>query len=1541
MSPAILVSPAMHSSSSSSSVCASTPASSSVSNKPRKLVFRPLTFDKSRSSRHISISGPLHVETSNEYVLSSNSPMSSRSARSVSFPSSSINVRPRRAANPAITPTLTRSNDSISALFNKLDNELRKSHTHVTLDDHLALIVPTIVQKCVNFLESKDPVQGVFRINGSIRKIKRIELAIHQKGIDSFDFDTFRLDGDDGPNCYDVAMVLKRWLANLENGLITPQINSKLKRDRLSHLDSSFDEEEERELENYNDGYIADTDNDTTMADTSVATVLIHESLHPIEHAKSPEQEKETTNDTSSATCTSSHSSSAISSSFDHLVSEPHSLTICRLSKLPTENLHLFLYLLGFLNRLSREPTVSITKMTASNLAKIFQLSFFKSDDLTSSHPIFTTSALAEESSESLLESYKVNEDLLHSWIDSYDEIRHGLESSVSSKDADFQELLSHPSDPVYEPEARVPTNPLSSLDKVSKRRSMFGYRSFSNMFSSSSFSLASSRKSSYSSSCDEIDSTSVSCSPVENLKTGGASKSGAPVTSNGAKQHKESRSVSAPVRSSWGRKPLGEKSISSLESKQNVCVSSEKAKRINTPARRRPRSMFIERRLSSLFPTHDHHVQLDHHNQLDQHDQHDNHDHHNHHDHHSSTSTDIENNMLATKHILQKLLSPVFINAGKDMTDEDNVRPQPEFSNGMKDPDNLQGDRRSSQNSSVTEIEMDDLVEQQIHNDYERFFTQQQDSQSASLWKGTDSTPVDLAADVSGNVNVNSNFSMSVDKAPSAVSTGSTEPSTLPHSLQSPGPTLSTNVPTSFFSNESMPSLSSPSVSTSSPSTPSLSTLPPTTLPPSTMPPSTLPTYASSTSTASLPTAPLPPTEEELKKIRKRSTMMAIYVGLMSALGELIYGYDTGVINSMLEMSYVRRHFPSNGKSFSTTEVSVVTAILSVGTFFGALSSPLLSDRIGRKWCIVVDCSVIFNIGIILQVISDAIPLLCIGRFISGFGVGIISAVIPLYQAETAPKWIRGSIISFSQWAITVGLLISSAVSQGTHDMDSSACYRIPIGLQLIISCILSVIMCFLPESPRYYVKCGRLDDAIMSLSKLRRLPPDDEFLIEELIEIKASYDYEVSFGSTSLLDCFRNSPGRVCQRKRMFTGIMLQAFQQCSGINFIFYYGVNFFVRIGIGQSYLISFITYLVNVIFTIPGIFFVEILGRRTLLLTGAIGMTVCNYIIGIVGVETNSITANKIMIVFVCGFISFFAATWGPVCWVTVGEIYSLSVRQKAVSICAATNWFINFIFAYATPYLVDTGSHTAALGTKIFFLWGSLNITGFVFVYFMVFETKGLMLEEIDELYRVCKVASKSAAYKGRVNGISEQISLRQSGEGGDPTFPKEEEDSNDTGNTSITPVTPIPSPALVSDDSIMIPPMHVTDDEVSQGNTDDGNGFNRSALLMDSILHIPNDQPPSIISEEEADDSHVDDDPLFPDPGRDSSLDVLAYGDDTFNSRPRGADYMYTNQEDLLNFMQTLSSRVAQMPVESSHSSTAATQSDASSTSGSNSSSN
>lgn len=483
---------------------------------------------------------------------------------------------------------------------------------------------------------------------------------------------------------------------------------------------------------------------------------------------------------------------------------------------------------------------------------------------------------------------------------------------------------------------------------------------------------------------------------------------------------------------------------------------------------------------------------------------------------------------------------------------------------------------------------------------------------------------------------------------------------------------------------------------------------------------------------------------QPESMKPSTESKFMAVYMGTIASLGGFLYGYLTGSTNNIISMSYVVEKFSANG-AFTTQETAIFTSILSVGTFFGALLAPFISDRYGRRFLILWSTAIFFNLGSILQMVAHNLSVFYCGRFFSGLGVGVISAVIPLYQAETSPKWVRGSIISCYQWAITWGLFTSSAISQGTKEFHDSRCYRIPIGLEFVWGGIFVLFMWTLPESPRFYIMHDEIDRAILSLSKMRRIDVRNRELIEEMIEIKAAHDYEKSENTLSVWEFLKGFTSSKDQLKRILTGVLLNSLQQCSGINFIFYFGVDFFVRTGVSKSYLMSFVTYAVNVAFTIPGIILVETAGRRKVLIFGGIAMCLSNYIIAIVGATVDSVIADKVMLAFVCVFIAFFAATWGPVVWVITGELFPLGIRQKGVSICACTNWFINFIFAYITPYLIDNNTNKIMLGTKIFFLWGSFNLIGAIITYFLVYETQGLMLEDIDELYRRAKYSWQSS----------------------------------------------------------------------------------------------------------------------------------------------------------------------------------------------------
>jgi sugar porter (SP) family MFS transporter len=371
--------------------------------------------------------------------------------------------------------------------------------------------------------------------------------------------------------------------------------------------------------------------------------------------------------------------------------------------------------------------------------------------------------------------------------------------------------------------------------------------------------------------------------------------------------------------------------------------------------------------------------------------------------------------------------------------------------------------------------------------------------------------------------------------------------------------------------------------------------------------------------------------------------------------------------------------------------------------------------------------------------------------RTLAGVGVGTVSVLVPLYQSEMAPKWIRGTLVCAYQLSITVGLLAAALVNIFTYQIPTAAAYRIPIGLQLTWAVVLALGLLILPETPRYLIKRGLKDAAALSLSRLRRLDITHPALIEELAEIQANHEYELALGPDKYRDIIFGEPhlGR-----RTLTGCVLQMLQQLTGVNFIMYYGTTFFNGAGVNNPFLISLIMQIINMVSTFPGLFVVESWGRRRLLIVGAIGMAICQLLIASFATATGNDhqpVQNQILIIFVAIYIFFFAASWGPVVWVVTSEIYPLKVRAKSMSVSTASNWLLNFGIAYGTPYMVDTTKGSAGaidLGSRVFFVWGAFCILSIAFVWCMVYETSKISLEQIDEMYERVDYAWNSRGFE-------------------------------------------------------------------------------------------------------------------------------------------------------------------------------------------------
>ncbi|KAI0753748.1 MFS monosaccharide transporter [Fomes fomentarius] len=475
-----------------------------------------------------------------------------------------------------------------------------------------------------------------------------------------------------------------------------------------------------------------------------------------------------------------------------------------------------------------------------------------------------------------------------------------------------------------------------------------------------------------------------------------------------------------------------------------------------------------------------------------------------------------------------------------------------------------------------------------------------------------------------------------------------------------------------------------------------------------------------------------------------RKSSFVGISMVAFAAFGGILFGYDTGTISGIIAMKNwldTFGHFvPADAKhpfglGISTSKESLIVSILSAGTFIGALTGGPVSDTLGRRGGIISAC-IVFSLGVALQTGAHNLAMFIVGRFFAGLGVGLISTAVPIYQSECAPKWIRGAVVGGYQWAITIGILLANVTNNATKDRDDHSAWQIPIGVQLVWAAILFTGMFWLPESPRWLIKQGRDSDAAKSLSRLTSLSPDDIEVKRELEDIRIAFKEEQELDAGSYLDCFRPSHNRLLFRT--LSGIFIQAWQQLTGINFIFYYGTNFFQNSGIKNPFLISIATSVVIVVATPPGMWGTERFGRRPLLLCGAAVMTVCEFLIAVIGVtiSVENVAGQKSLIALVCIYSAAFASTWGPIAWVVTGEIFPLNIRAKAMSLAAASNWLCNWAIAFATPYLVNSDPGDAGLGVKVFFIWGATCAGCVIFAYFCIPETKGLSLEQIDLLYQ-------------------------------------------------------------------------------------------------------------------------------------------------------------------------------------------------------------
>ncbi|KAM7206216.1 putative hexose transporter [Rhypophila sp. PSN 637] len=476
----------------------------------------------------------------------------------------------------------------------------------------------------------------------------------------------------------------------------------------------------------------------------------------------------------------------------------------------------------------------------------------------------------------------------------------------------------------------------------------------------------------------------------------------------------------------------------------------------------------------------------------------------------------------------------------------------------------------------------------------------------------------------------------------------------------------------------------------------------------------------------------PIPTNDVAVLAKEQKITMMAIWLGTVASVGGFMFGYVSGQISGFFDMEDYARRFGDNYQ-FSAARQGAIVGLLPAGCLFGSLIAGKIADSLGRRLSICF--SALFScIGTIIEVSSNTVwAQFAVGRLVTGFGIGALSVLVPMYQSESSPVILRGVLISCYQLFITLGIWLAEMINYGTHNMNgTSASWRIPNAISFAWALILGGGILFLPESPRYAYRKGREDEARQTIARLAGLPLDAPSVNLQINEIREKLEEERAGAEAQWYEIFTGP--RMLYRTLL--GIVLQSGQQLTGANFFFYYGTTIFRATGLSDSYITQIILGSVNVGCTFGGLWVVKNCGRRNALMVGAAWMMMCFLVYSFVGHFSldhtnpqNTPSAGNVLIVFSCFFIVAFATTWGPLVWTVVAELYPARYRAPAMAVATAANWFWNFMMSFFTRFITD----------KIGYLYG-LVFAGccaalVAVVFFFLIESKDRSLEEIDSMY--------------------------------------------------------------------------------------------------------------------------------------------------------------------------------------------------------------
>lgn len=434
--------------------------------------------------------------------------------------------------------------------------------------------------------------------------------------------------------------------------------------------------------------------------------------------------------------------------------------------------------------------------------------------------------------------------------------------------------------------------------------------------------------------------------------------------------------------------------------------------------------------------------------------------------------------------------------------------------------------------------------------------------------------------------------------------------------------------------------------------------------------------------------------------------TASLIQFTLIAALGGLLFGFDTAVISGTT--SDLTRIF-----SLDDFWLGQTVAVALYGTIGGSLIAGFPAEKFGRKK-VLITVAILYFVAALGCALTHSWPAFLFFRFLGGLGVGGSSVVAPLYIAEIAPPSIRGRLVGINQFNIVCGILLAFLSNYLIARTGIDNAWRWMLGVQAIPAFVFFVLLFSIPDSPRWLVKRHRYDEAKKILYKTGISGPENVLEeIKESIHAEKAEQHEVLFSSK--------------YKRPILFAVLLAAFNQFAGINAILYYAPKIFEQAGIGKdsAMLQSVGVGLTNLVFTMLAMSLIDKFGRRTLMLVGSVGMIV--FLILCASVFSHPEGVGNKLLIYIGGFIAFFAFSQGAVIWVFLSEIFPNSVREKGQSLGTFTHWFMAALITGLFPWAVSK----LGVGTSFGF-FAFMMFLQFLFVWRIMPETKGRSLEQIQ-----------------------------------------------------------------------------------------------------------------------------------------------------------------------------------------------------------------